>query len=318
MDGVAPFSGALPYFQRVRLADDTPPTDPASRGALSPGRATVLFCWELGGGLGHLMQMLPLAEDLVKAGHRVYVPLRDLDRAGALYASAGVSFLQAPIWLSGAVQFARPATYAQVLANCGFGSNAALFARACAWRNLINMVAPDLVVFDHAPTALLASRALSKPPRRALIGSGFCSPPDEPVAGEPWAVVRADEARDIGFDRLREDDAAVLARCNWVLGKWGQPPLERLGQLYSEVDENFLTTFPELDHFPDRRGAGYWGPVVAAAPGGEPPHWPDAPGASRVRLPRGRRRGRGGAGGPGRSVRCYRRVRRGRGGRDAA
>ena len=137
---------------------------------------------------------------------------------------------------------------------------------------------PDLIIFDHAPTALLATRGLNNPPRRALIGSGFCCPPDERREGEPWAIVRPDEAAAAGFEQLLKDDAAVLARCNWVLGKWGCPPLERLGQLYSEVDENFLTTFPELDHFPGRRGAGYWGPVIAAAPGGEPPQWPEGPG----------------------------------------
>ena len=97
-----------------------------------PTAMTILFVWELGGGLGHLMQMLPLAEDLVRAGHRVFVAFRDLDRAGPIYSVAGVSFLQAPIWLSGAALFARPMTYAQMLANCGYGSNAALFARACA------------------------------------------------------------------------------------------------------------------------------------------------------------------------------------------
>ena len=48
------------------------------------------------------MQMLPLAEDLVRQGHRVFVALRELDRAGAIYARSGVSFLQAPLWLSGA------------------------------------------------------------------------------------------------------------------------------------------------------------------------------------------------------------------------
>jgi hypothetical protein len=252
MADLAPFTGDLPYFGDAPRASQAPVGNPFSLGRVRASAATVVFCWELGGGLGHLMQMLPLAQDLAKAGHRVYVALRDLDRAGALYASAGVSFLQAPVWLSGAAQFARPATFAQMLANCGFGSNAALFARACAWRNLMKMVAPDLVVFDHAPSALLASRGLPDPPRRALIGSGFCSPPDDGGEG-PWAIVRPEEAAAIGSERLREDDAAVLARCNWVLGKWGSPPLQRLGQLYSEVDENFLTTFPELDHFPGRR-----------------------------------------------------------------
>ena len=281
-----PFTGHLPYSPYAPAPVESPAGVPAAPLTARAQPEIVLFCWELGGGLGHLMQMLPLAQELVKAGHRVFVALRDLDRAGAIYASAGVWFLQAPIWLSGAALFPRPVTYAQVLGNCGFGSNAALFARACAWRNLIKMVAPDLVIFDHAPTALLASRGLPKVPLRALIGSGFCCPPDDADGDTPWAVVRPEEVAAADLERLREDDAQVLARCNWVLAKWGQPPLDGLGQLYSEVDENFLTTFPELDHFPQRsstggraaRGTRYWGPVITQCPGGEPPQWPDRPG----------------------------------------
>lgn len=282
MRDLQPFTGELPYFPDGRPVAPAaitivPTFPPPAR------RLTIMFCWDLGAGRGHLMQMLVLAQGLAAAGHLVLVAFRDLDRAGPIYLRAGVSFLPAPAWLSGPALFARPITYAQMLANCGFGNDAALFARACAWRTLFEAFTPDLVIVDHSPTALLALRGL--PIRRALIGSGFCCPPDDERDGAPWAIVRPEEAAAFGFERLREDDTQVLARCNRVLGKWRQPPLERLGQLYSEVDENFLTTFPELDHFPIRgtggqaaSGTGYWGPVITEAPGGEPPQWPDASG----------------------------------------
>ena len=67
-------------------------------------------------------------------------------------------------------------TFAQILHNCGFGDAAELATMAEAWRKLYDFVRPDLIIFDHAPTALLASAGY--PVRRALIGTGFFSPPD--------------------------------------------------------------------------------------------------------------------------------------------
>ena len=37
----------------------------------------MLIAWELGAGLGHLMQILPLAEDLACEGYRVFIALRE-------------------------------------------------------------------------------------------------------------------------------------------------------------------------------------------------------------------------------------------------
>src|SRR4051812_21416649 len=123
--------------------------------------ATILFAWELGGGLGHLMQMRPLAEALAGRGHRVHVALRHLCRsAGQVFGRAGVRFHQAPFRSRGQLRFRRTPSFAHLLANVGFGDKYELFPVASAWRHLLESVAPDVVLFDHSPTALLASRCL--------------------------------------------------------------------------------------------------------------------------------------------------------------
>jgi hypothetical protein len=108
----------------------------------------------------------------------------------------------------------------------------------------MELAEPDLIVCDHSPTALLAARGL--PARKAIIGTGFFCPPDECPMGDMrhW-LPKAEE-------RLRQDEEHVLANANGVLAAWGQPPLEQLSRLFCDVDETFLVTLPELDHFPGR------------------------------------------------------------------
>ena len=245
------------------------------------GGKTILLTWELGAGYGHLMQLSALAQGLVELGYTVVVALRHLERAAEVFGRAGVFYLPAPYKSAAPARFPRAQAYAQFLANLGFGDDDELFGLACAWRNLIRSVGPDLLIGDHSPTAMLAARAFPDL-KRAVIGSGFCVPPARQTMGgeapRPWAVLRpAEVARDPAPALAVE--AEVLSRVNWLLENWGENPIERLGQLY-DVDETFLTTFPELDHFPDRQGAAYWGPALAdaASAGGEAPVWPDGQG----------------------------------------
>jgi UDP:flavonoid glycosyltransferase YjiC (YdhE family) len=158
-------------------------------------------------------------------------------------------------------------TFAHVLHNTGFADADELATLARAWRRIYETEQPDLILLDHSPVALLASRGL--PVRRATIGTGFCCPPDRtpmphlrPWLGEEVAPYAADEAR-------------VLATANAATARLPgapPPPLAHVTQMYGEVDETFLTTFRELDHYPQREGGQYWG-----TPGhvrGTPPEWP--------------------------------------------
>ena len=68
----------------------------------------------------------------------------------------------------------------------------------------------------------------------------------------------------------------MLENINCVLAAFGQKPLQRIAQLYQEVDQNFLTTFAEFDPYPTRQNAEYWGPMLLS--GGKPPCWPEGRG----------------------------------------
>lgn len=229
----------------------------------------VLLTWELGGGAGHLVRLLPLARGLTAKGHRVLVALRDLSQAGRVFAGIEVSYLQAPHKTrNGGNAVDPPRSFPHILHNAGFADADELQTMVASWRSLFDLVRPDLIVFDHAPTALLAARGL--PARKALIGTGFCCPPDCcPMPDlRTWLPDQSDQ--------LRADEDRVLGNANRTLDIFKQPPLERLAQLYHHVDENFLATFPELDNYPGRTDAEYWGawPNV----GGKPPSWPQGNG----------------------------------------
>ena len=226
--------------------------------------ATFLLAWELGRGSGHLVRMLPIANGLARRGHRVCAAAKDLPRAQAILPSELLTLIRAPV-ASNPVREIRPAlTFAHVLNNVGFHDVNDLRQRVMEWRLIYSNIRPDVVVFDHSPTALLAARGI--PAHRVLLGSGFFCPPDRsPLPNlRPW--IETDPARLIAQERF------VLDNINALLGELGQAPLDRITQLYSEVEGNFLTTFQELDHYRDRPEVRYWGAWTKTA--GEKPQWP--------------------------------------------
>jgi len=231
--------------------------------------ARILITWELGGGLGHLAPMAPIVRELRNRGHDIFAAVRELSHIDVLFGPYGVTYLQAPFKSTRCAQWINPPrTLGHVLHNTGFSDPVELKGMAEAWRSLYAMVKPDLILFDHSPTALLAARTLDV--RRAVIGTGFCCPPD--VAPLPDMRTWMPDAS----EQLRQDEERLLGTINRQLEAWGRPPLERLAKLYHEVDAVFLTTFRELDHYPDRQNAEYYG--VWPTAGGKAPVWPDAPG----------------------------------------
>jgi hypothetical protein len=179
---------------------------------------TALITWELGGGLGHLMQLGPLARGLAGRAHSVYAAVRYLDRARGVLGDA-VKLLAAPWAATPAERHVKPpVNLAHILHNMGWHDAAQLAGLVAAWRSLYELVKPDVVVFDHAPTALLASRELNF--GRVVIGSGFCVPPDEPGRPlrnlRPW--VKAAHAEPGNVEAFGRE---MVQRVNGVLAEYG-------------------------------------------------------------------------------------------------
>ncbi len=235
-----------------------------------------LFAWELGGGLGHTVPLSQLSRPLLESGHEVHVALRDLSTSHSAFGELAVHprlrLWQAPIWTASLRGLPETATYAELLFRAGFLDDRRLMGLVRGWRSLLEHVRPDLLLVDHAPTALLASRGSGIP--RAAIGTGFFLPPAiAPIpAFREWDTV--DPAR------VRQSEDRAIATANLVLAALGEAPIGRLHQLV-ETDENFLLTWPELDHYRERPpspGSRYWGPLPTADQG-VTPEWPagDAP-----------------------------------------
>ena len=122
--------------------------------------STIVFAWELGGDYGHLSRLLPIALELRQRGHTPVFLVRDLLGAETLLTPHGIAALQAPLWLGRVNGLPEPIGYPEMLMRFGYLNAQALTGVCRAWRHLFALLKPDLLVLDHAPTALLASLSL--------------------------------------------------------------------------------------------------------------------------------------------------------------
>ena len=229
--------------------------------------ARILFAWELGSGLGHVLPYVSWASRLAQRGHDIVFAVRDLMRAGLL--PGCLTCLQAPLRVAPVRPPVRVLSYPDLLHNNGWDDAGALTTLVRAWRALFDLVRPDLMVSDHSPTALLAARPLAV--AKLICGSGFFVPPiSTPLPSlRPWAPV----SRAV----LLRREQRTLTIANSARGE-RCPPLPRLSALF-EADGVVLRTFPELDHYGGRDATDYWG-VWSRCPG-LAPDWGET-GATRV------------------------------------
>lgn len=219
--------------------------------------ASILYAWEFGANLGHVGAFMPLARALREQGNDVHWMVTQPAVVGEFLAGEGFNWLAAPT----TPELSRPGpplTYADILLRFGYADPRALFGLVGGWREAMSLTGARLVLADHAPTALLAARSLGIPVM--LFSNGFTAPPRRsPLPNmRPWMPVPV--------QTLDQFDRSALSSVNAVLARHGCAQMQHLAELF-DVAEEALVTFPELDHYPDRGPARYWGSLPSAGTG---------------------------------------------------
>ncbi|MBY5766626.1 glycosyltransferase family 1 protein [Rhizobium leguminosarum] len=214
----------------------------------------VLYAWELGDNYGHLTRGVALGQSLRQGRHPVMFAVRNTTIANEILVPAGFHFVQAPVHMRSRPFHQPISNYAGILLASGYDDLPGLSGMLRAWMSQILLFGADVVLIDHAPTALLAARALGIP--AIAVGTGFEIPPD--VMPFPSFAVTDSEQGSGGLS-----DGEALRNINRCLRDIGKPELADMGGLFA-YSTNLITTIEELDHYPTRTNALHVGPITGA------------------------------------------------------
>ena len=226
----------------------------------------VLLATELVRGPATAARILPLAVALADRGHDISLCVPD--RLAEPLNQSGFPIAIAPTWNAPPPPGFVAVNYADLLQLSGYAAPDSLEPMLAGWRAVLLQAQADLIITDFAPTAMLASRITGTP--LAVVGDGYSLPPPlrpMPVM-RPWAATRPTAAT--------ESEGRVLAVIDACMAAHGKTRLRALRDLFTGIP-SFLCTFPELDHYPSRTGADYYGEIFAPSRGAAPT-WPTTDG----------------------------------------
>lgn len=233
--------------------------------------ATILCVWELGGNLGHLSNLRLSVEVALQKGHRVVMAVKELQYVKQVFGDLPIQYLQAPHRTQDLpLQPVGIPSFTHLLIRQCFGSVDELSALLRQWCAIFRETEPNLVLFEHSPTALIAAHHCKF--KKVVVGNGFTAPPAQTDVNEPFLPFPTTLRSPQVWQGLRQDDVEVCKLVNAALSRCALPSLPSLHAIYAQADASILMTWPALDPFGPRMSAQYLG--VEPPRHQEDPIWP--------------------------------------------
>lgn len=210
--------------------------------------ANIVLAWELGAERGHISRICSLAREFLSRGHRVSLLVTNHQETLAQLSSEEqklFTVIGLPALNQVGVTVTRePCNFSELLLASGY-TNASNIARIVSlWLAVFRKINPDLVLFEYAPAALLASRVCRF--EKVIIGDGFIIPP----CTEPFPSFIQDHK--ISNHNLSRSDTNLLQLLNAANDLCHLPGMSGLSNLYGN-SRSYLCSVKALDPYADHR-----------------------------------------------------------------
>jgi len=212
----------------------------------------VLFTWELGAGLGHLSPIYSVAKKFHSKGYEIWIASQFLDNVHSVFTDIPVHVIQGPTNFN--TEKNNPIIcYADILYNVGYSDGKELTVFIKSWKNIYQLVQPDIIVHDYSPTAMLASREYEC--EKIYIGSTFSNLASidirKPEIQTPrfYHYLKSNQSLENFNQHSEVIERKVLNNINMALNicKIGQ--ISKITDIYSDFSKILYLTLPELDHY---------------------------------------------------------------------
>ncbi len=211
----------------------------------------MLFASELGSNLGHVLPLSRIAKQLRLDHIEPFFASNNLESSFIALHDDQIPFVQAPVWPSWHVLDGNQdgqSGYLDVLAQIGFADPNKLTAIMSAWRALLDLMRPDLVILDHSPALSSLLHALSIP--AIAVGSGFTLPP---VDYDFFPAYRTDRAPLVPEKKLLRSLTQALKNLELP------SPVNLVSSIFPK--DRFVCSFPELDYYKNWRRETLYSPL---------------------------------------------------------